>query len=898
MKKNLYIIPLFITSMLITTISYGQDYSYQDVSLLTVIEDLEEKTNYRFLYRESFVRGVNISMEVNANKVFENLEKELEKQRVGIKIDEIRKQVLIYEASSKDGSLQISINGFVVDAATGERLPYATVAWRENGRITGINTNNTGAFSIKRNFNADKITLLISYVGYTPETVQLDLSKSTNWDGLSIRLTPNRLISKEIVVKGVTYYNAADSVFDGLAKVGAFSPLGEDNTIRALQTLPAVNTNTAINEGINIRGSSADGFKVLLDGISIYNQSHLFGLLDSFNSDVLKSTGFFYDVAPAQFEAPTGGTLALITRTGSMQEFTGMAGISNTSFRGTLEGPVVKGKSSFLISGRQSYMNSVNWLNNSDLIEFGLDINRPSSAAVEGGEPLDNFLINTGNFNASFYDLHAKFYTEGEQGNRFQISGYMGEDDSEQSYERCFTQNNDQLCPVNLGRPDGRIFRTRELETVNRWGNNAFSALYQYQLGDNGFSESSIGISDYDMNYKKDDFTFQRENNGNTETVLRPFGIDNSLRELKISQSFDWVTSVASISSGIVYFNYQLEYFEDSFKRVNFSDQTSSSQLDLYFQTDFSQIEEITLQAGSRLHYFSDGKYLKWSPRVKMELYPNAPLSFSMGYSKNHQFLNQIGITNANTADLWVAATGEQPPTESDLFSAGLHLNLGAFTYFQVEGYLKNVENMRLHELETRAIPASFETDLPWYFQNRLFSQGLEFMLRQNFGKINITQTYTLSSVEIENPRINDGNPYNPDWDRRHQYYALVEWPVTKNMNLNASWTFASGNPNELFTILQITQTANDIESVERLKNYNRLDLSISYTQPNWARGIEANLYLFNVLDRDNVWYREFGVFVQEDPSQPPRDRFTTTAAPVDVFDLGFQPSFNLSVHF
>jgi len=281
-----------------------------------------------------------------------------------------------------------------------------------------------------------------------------------------------------------------------------------------------------------------------------------------------------------------------------------------------------------------------------------------------------------------------------------------------------------------------------------------------------------------------------------------------------------------------------------------------------------------------------------------MELYPNAPLSFSMGYSKNHQFLNQIGLTNANTADLWVAATGDQPPTESNLFSAGLHLNLGSFTYFQVEGYLKNVENMRLHELETRSIPASFETNLPWYFQNRLFSQGLEFMLRQKFGKINITQTYTLSSVEIENPRINNGDPYNPDWDRRHQYYALAEWSVTKNININTSWTFASGNPNELFTILQITQTPNDIESVERLKNYNRLDFSISYTQPDWVRGVEANLYLFNVLDRENVWYREFGVFVQEDLSRPLRDRFTTTAAPVDVFDLGFQPSFNLSVHF
>lgn len=125
-------------------------------------------------------------------------------------------------------------------------------------------------------------------------------------------------------------------------KIGTFSPLGESNAVRSLQMLPAVSMNTALNDGINIRGSSSDGFHVLLDGLTVYNQSHLFGLLDAMNADVLKSSGFYYDVTPAQYQAPLGGTLSLITRTGSINDFRSSFGISNTALKSTVEGPLIK----------------------------------------------------------------------------------------------------------------------------------------------------------------------------------------------------------------------------------------------------------------------------------------------------------------------------------------------------------------------------------------------------------------------------------------------------------------------------------------------------------------------------------------------------------------------------
>lgn len=894
---------LFLTGLLLLSLSLfkdacAQEFDYLDEPLLDLLTDLEKSNTYRFLYREPLIEDINVNFSADAEDLFEKLEQALLPNNIGIRVDSARHQVLIYEQKPESSEQITAVRGFVVDHQTGERLPYATIRWLENGTQKGITANQTGRFSLNRNFEGSRIYLHVSYVGYQEETLYLNLDKKQNWTGITVRLEPELFSSPEIIVNGVTYFNPADTVFSGLMEVGNFSPLGEDNSVRALQTLPAVNVTNALNDGINIRGSSVDGFNVLLDGVSVYNQSHLFGLVDSFNPDVLQNRGFFYDVAPAQFESPSGGTLALITKTGSLREYKATLGTSNTAYRTTIQGPIEKGRSSFMISGRHSYMNTINWMNNRDLIRFGLNIDRPSSSNDIEQTSLSDFLIRTGNYDAAFYDLHAKLYFEGKNGNRFQVSGYLGEDQTEQFYERCFMVSSDNLCPIRFSNVNQNFFRLQELETNNNWGNRLTSASYQFQLGKRGFTESLAGFSDYNTSYYKDDFTYQRNSNGRRETFLRPYGIENTLTEFKLRQSFNYSWPSVNFYSGLTYFNYHVEYFEDSFRRLNYFDKTSVSQVDLATQVDLTHLENLNVYLGSRFHYTSSGEYFRWSPGVKLHAYPSQPISFSLGFSRTHQFLNQIGLSNINTEDIWIATTEKQPPTQSDLFSAGLYLKLTPATYIRVEGYLKKIDNMRLHESQTRFIPATLESEVPWYYQNQLSAQGIEFLFRQILGPVSLSQFYTISSVEIENSRINNGKPFHPDWDRRHQLYSLIDFKLSDNLQLHASSTFATGTPNQLFKILEATQNPSNIGVTERLNNYHRLDFSLVFQTTAIGDKVEAKIFLFNVLDRQNEWYREFGVFVEENTNAPARDRFSTIGLPVSIYDLGFQPSFNVKLEF
>ena len=413
-----------------------------------------------------------------------------------------------------------------------------------------------------------------------------------------------------------------------------------------------------------------------------------------------------------------------------------------------------------------------------------------------------------------------------------------------------------------------------------------------------GFAESLVGFSDYNTSFYKDDFIYQRENQGRRETILRPYGIENTLREFRFKQSLDLQVNQTDIHTSLTYFNYQLEYLEDSVRRANFFDETNVSQIDLSAQLDMNQFKNLQLNIGNRFHYYSEGEYLRWSPALKLHLYPSSSVSFSMGFSRNHQFLNRISLSNINTAEIWIATSKNQLPAKSDLFSSGLYLKISPVTYLRIEGYLKLIENMRLHESQTRFIPATIDSDVPWYYQNELSSTGFEVLFRHQFGRLTLSQSYTLSNTEMENPRINSGDPFHPEWDKRHQLYSTAEIQVTDKLQIHASSTFSTGTPDQLFKLLEASQNPGDIERTNRMENYHRLDLSLVYRIPDFGDGLEAKLFIFNVFDRDNEWYREFGVFVEEDPSAAIRDRYTTVGLPVSVYDLGFQPSFNVKLEF
>ena len=159
-------------------------------------------------------------------------------------------------------------------------------------------------------------------------------------------------------------------------------------------------------------------------------------MFDVFNEDALQTVGFYYDIAPASYFAPPGGTISFITRSGSLTEFTGSVGASSTAFRGTLEGPIAKGRSSWLISGRHSYIDQVDWFNNQNLLGLGLDINRTISQLPAVFADAEDFVVRPFNTEARFYDVHSKISLESKKRGQITLSLYAGGNDARMDAER------------------------------------------------------------------------------------------------------------------------------------------------------------------------------------------------------------------------------------------------------------------------------------------------------------------------------------------------------------------------------------------------------------------------------------------------------------------------------
>jgi hypothetical protein len=855
------------------------NFNFSETPLKLVIEEIQEETGYYFLYRESQVADISITLESTEETIFDDFSSLLQQFSLSVSIDHSRQQVLITELRSTGvHQASVRLTGQVVDANTGERLPYATLTWEINGEVDGAATSSAGRFDIDQTFDSTDLTITASFIGYESRTVSLNVADIRRFDDLSIRLMPKAVQADEIIVSGFNGFNPADTLLSGMIDAGRFSPLGESNSIRALQAHPAVSKGTAFNDGLNIRGSTPDGFLVLLDGMSIFNQSHLYGLLDSFNSDAVQSSGFYYGVTPANIDTPTGGSLNLITRTGSRNSYRGSAGISNTSVNGTMEGPLGE-RSSWLVSARTSYLDLANWFNNSDLIQWGLDINRPRRIA--GDQPdFTDLVLRPGDSSANFVDLHTKLYAETASAGRFILSGYFGGNRISQTADR-----RTRLPGA------GREFSFENVKTANTWGNALLSLAYENKWGDQLYSTTLAGVSAYETDFEKDDFVYSRINNSLTSEDIAvftyPFQNRSVMNEFKIKQELDWnwAGSDLSVIAGTSWRYYIGEYSETSFDRPSYTSQTFAHRADSYVQASWHPFPALELDAGGRAYFYSPDSDFRFAPRLHARYSLFDALSVSAGYSVTYQFLHKVSIQNSTSADVWILSTKNQPPASSRQVTAGIQFAPDPLFYLRAEIYKKEYENVRFHELNTQTLSNTF-SGTPWFYQNSGNARGLELILRNRFNRFTFSQSYTWSEISYENPFLLDGDFFYAEWDRTHSYNAVIETRVSNRIQIYLSWVSMSGAPNALATF------GND--SRERLDAYHRMDATLSYRQPFMNdSSLEISLSLFNILDRENVWYRTYDFNFDETRTIPRLD-----PVPVDVLDLGFQPSFKMQYAF
>ncbi|MFN5370584.1 MAG: TonB-dependent receptor domain-containing protein, partial [Bacteroidia bacterium] len=344
---------------------------------------------------------------------------------------------------------QVTISGVITEQGSGETLPGVSIYCPKSQ--SGVISNNYGFYSIS--IPADSATLIFRMIGYEPIQYQVN-AKTTRKD---VRLVKQDLELKEVEITAdrseqrvaeVTQMSSIEIPIEQIKKIPAL--FGEKDVLKVIQLLPGVQKGSEGTSGFYVRGGGPDQNLIILDDAVVYNASHLFGFFSIFNGDALKSVELIKGGFPARFGGRLSSVLEMQMKDGNKEKLQGEAGIGLISSRLTLEGPIQKNKSSFLVSGRRTYIDALIY---------------PFLSAEEKG----------GYF---FYDFNAKAHFILNENDRLYVSGYFGKD---KFYFRSQSE-------------DGSLSKGSFL-----WQNATATARFNHIINNKAFSNTSLIFSRYNL---------------------------------------------------------------------------------------------------------------------------------------------------------------------------------------------------------------------------------------------------------------------------------------------------------------------------------------------------------------------------------------------------------------
>lgn len=743
-----------------------------------------------------------------------------------------------------------TISGELKDSKTGEELVGASVYSEE--LKSGTFTNSYGFYSLS--LPAGKYSIVFSYIGYESIRRIVDLSSDQK---LKIELKESDKQLKEVAVnsdkpsaKNVEQNKMSVVKLDikEVKKIPLL--LGEVDIIKAIQLLPGIQAAGDGSSNLIVRGGNIDHNLVLLDEAVVYNPSHVLGFFSVFNGDAIKDFEIYKGGIPAQYGGRLASVLDVRMKDGNSKNFSASGGIGLLSSRLTLEGPIVKNKSSFMISGRRSYF----------------DIFFPLSSQLDGTV-------------AYFGDLNIKLnYTLGDKDKIF-LSAYYGRD--------------------NIGFGGILGFGWGNLTTTARW-NHVFNSKL--------FMNTTVAFSRYDYNFDLNiakNLNFTRSNYINDLNLK----IDGSYyitpkSSLKFGTKQNYyvfepgtrtpitkesIISAASLPAKRAYGqDYYASHIYKFGKRATieygarisiFSNIGDGRSINYVNGSptfiDNGYVKQSSFDALNPYTNYSSGQIYKTNygiePRVNFTFLLNSSSSIKTSYNRMFQYMHLIqNVTASIGQEFWTPSDNYIKPQMSDQVALGYFKNFNENTLeFSVEAYYKWMSNTI--ELRNGADIQFNEAIEGQVIAGQGRAYGLEFFLRKQKGKTTGWVSYTLSKSERQNNNINDAKWYPFRFDRTNYITLVLSHELSKRVSVGASFIYATG---EAFTIATSrTNFFNDkTPSViygerngSRFPDYNRLDLSLTLNQkkkevkPFWyfkKRAFEGSwvFSLYNAYGRKNAY--------------------------------------------
>lgn len=736
--------------------------------------------------------------------------------------------VILFLVVGAGAQSTFTISGYVKDASTGETLIGANIFNLAN-TSKGATTNTYGFYSLTMEQGTYKIGF--SYLGYEEQYFEVDLNKNVT---LNVSMAEGVLIEEVVIsaekddrrknVEG-TQMGTVELPVENIKKLPAI--FGEVDVLKAIQLLPGVMSSGEGNAGFYVRGGGPDQNLVLLDEAVVYNSGHMLGFFSVFNADALKNTTLIKGSMPANFGGRLSSVLDIQMKEGNDKHYEVEGGVGLISSRLTVQGPVVKNKSSFMISGRRTYI---------------LDLVQP---ALKGS--------NFEGTNYYFYDLNTKWNYTFSNKNRLFFSGYFGND-------------------VLKFRQPGRDFAF-DLP----YGNKTATLRWNHLFSEKMFMNVSAVYNDYRFQFNggQDDFVFKLYSGVKDWNLKIDFeNYPNTSHTIKYGINYTYHTltpNTASASNGEVDFNttFKPKYANEAAVYV-LDDMKLSDQWAINTGLRFSAFQQVgpytSKITGEQFGTFEPAvTYTGLEPRLSINYKASDNFSIKTGVAVTTQYLHLVSNSSSTLpADVWVPSTEIVKPQRGVQYALGFFKNFDNDMYeTSIEVYYKDLRN-QIDYADNYVNDISKEVEDAFVFgKGRAY--GAEFFLKKAKGKLNGWIGYTLSRSERSFEDIEEGRWYPAVYDRPHDLSVVVNYKPGKKWDFGAVFIYGTG---KLFTPVRgfffVEQSVNLFygpRNSARLDDYHRLDLSATYTpKPDSKKRFKGSwtFSVYNTYNRKNPFFVNF----------------------------------------
>lgn len=750
---------------------------------------------------------------------------------------------------------KFTISGSVETESSGEALIGAIVKV-EGTQNAGTVTNEYGFYSIT--VPEGDYKLIISYLGYELSEKEITLTGNITQN---VAMVEKGKQLNEVVIKSERDDINVTGSEMGVMKMDIRTAnklpviMGEKDILKTIQLTPGISSAGDGNSGFYVRGGSSDQNLILLDEAPVYNASHLLGFFSTFNSDAINDVTVYKGTIPAEYGGRLSSVLDVKMNEGNNKDYHVSGGIGLISSKLNVEGPIQKGKSSFLLTGRRTY---------ADLF---LKLSPDTT-------------IN--NSKLYFYDINAKAnYTINDK-NRIYLSGYFGRD--------------------VLGLNELFRFEWGNITSTLRWNHIVNSKLfsntsliysnYDYKIGINSGLDFDIISKIQDWNLKQD---FQYY--ASTKHTVQ-FGFNTIYHTMTPGNIKSRGTQINSTDIEDRYAWENAVFVSDDWK-IN-------DKLNLNAGIRVSSFS--ALGAGTFFSYDMEGNvtdsvqydngefvetYIVPEPRLAVNYRINEQSSVKAGYSRNAQYLHLMSNTNTSTpTDLWIPSSQNVKPQIADQYSIGYYRNFKDNQYeFSAEVYYKDMQNQIDYRNGAElTINEKVESEL-LFGDGRAY--GIELFFKKRYGRFTGWVGYTLSRTERQIDGINNDNWYPARYDRTHDVSLVGMYDLTKRWTISAIWVYNTGNavtyPAGRYTVDGNTYFYYTERNASRMPAYHRLDLGATYTKIT-KKGRESS-WTFSIYNAYNR-YNPFTIQFQQAENNPQQ----TEAIQTSLF--GIVPSITYNFKF